>query len=100
MLNHTHVEEPFDDYTRQPLLPRKLSQLGPGVTWADVDWVAASAAANRLVARARGAGANVVNAELPAGWSATRTRPLCAYPKTARYLGSGSPDAAASFRCE
>ncbi|HSV34750.1 MAG TPA: tannase/feruloyl esterase family alpha/beta hydrolase [Ramlibacter sp.] len=29
-----------------------------------------------------------------------RTRPLCAYPKTARYLGSGSPDAADSFRCE
>jgi feruloyl esterase len=29
-----------------------------------------------------------------------RTRPLCAYPKTARYVGSGSPDAATSFRCE
>jgi hypothetical protein len=36
-LNHRHVEEPFDDFQRQPLLPRKLSQLGPGVTWADVD---------------------------------------------------------------
>ncbi len=36
-LNHTHVEEPFDDYTRQPLLPRKLSQPGPGVSWCDVD---------------------------------------------------------------
>ena len=29
-----------------------------------------------------------------------RTRPLCAYPKTARYSGSGSADAASSFRCE
>ncbi len=37
LLNHHHVEEPFDDFQRQPLLPRKLSQLGPGVTWADVD---------------------------------------------------------------
>jgi hypothetical protein len=36
-LGHRHVEEPFDDFQRQPLLPRKLSQLGPGVTWADVD---------------------------------------------------------------
>ncbi len=37
LLNHTHVEEPFDDYARQPLLPRSLSQLGPGVSWCDVD---------------------------------------------------------------
>jgi feruloyl esterase len=29
-----------------------------------------------------------------------RTRPLCAYPKVARYTGSGSIDAAESFRCE
>jgi len=36
-LNHHHTDEPFDDFARQPLLPRKLSQLGPGVTWADVD---------------------------------------------------------------
>jgi feruloyl esterase len=27
------------------------------------------------------------------------TRPLCAYPKSARYTGSGSPDDAASFTC-
>ena len=37
LLNHRHVEEPFDDYARQLLLPRKLSQLGPGVSWCDVD---------------------------------------------------------------
>src|ERR1700737_3380436 len=37
MLNHTHVETPFDDYARQPLLANKLSQLGPGITWADID---------------------------------------------------------------
>jgi hypothetical protein len=37
MLHHTHVETPFDDYVRQPLLPNKLSQLGPGITWSDVD---------------------------------------------------------------
>lgn len=37
LLNHVHAEEPFDDFERQPLLPNRLSQLGPGVTWADVN---------------------------------------------------------------
>ena len=32
-----HHEEPFDDFTRQPLLPNKLSQLGPPMAWGDVD---------------------------------------------------------------
>ncbi len=34
---HTHHEELFDDFDRQPLLPRRLSQLGPGVAWYDLD---------------------------------------------------------------
>ena len=34
---HTHVDSIFDDYRRQPLLPTKFSQLGPGVSWIDVD---------------------------------------------------------------
>jgi hypothetical protein len=36
-LRHAHHEDPFDDFERQPLLPRRLSQLGPGVAWFDVD---------------------------------------------------------------
>ncbi|HEX7654727.1 MAG TPA: FG-GAP-like repeat-containing protein [Verrucomicrobiae bacterium] len=36
-LGHEHHEEPFDDFQRQPLLPKKLSQLGPGVAWMDLD---------------------------------------------------------------
>ncbi len=28
-----------------------------------------------------------------------RTRPLCAYPKTAKYNGKGAPESAASFTC-
>ena len=28
-----------------------------------------------------------------------RTRPLCVYPKTARYKGTGSMDEAANFSC-
>jgi enediyne biosynthesis protein E4 len=34
---HTHHEDDFDDYGRQPLLPWKLSQPGPGVCWHDFD---------------------------------------------------------------
>jgi hypothetical protein len=34
---HVHVDSIFDDYRRQPLLPNKLSQLGPGLSWIDVD---------------------------------------------------------------
>src|SRR5262249_48519626 len=37
LLQHNHHEDPFDDFARQPLLPNRLSQLGPGVTWADLD---------------------------------------------------------------
>jgi hypothetical protein len=36
-LGHRHQEEPFDNFARQPLLPKRLSQLGPGVCWWDVD---------------------------------------------------------------
>ncbi len=32
-----HREQPFDDFQREPLLPWKLSQLGPGLAVADVN---------------------------------------------------------------
>ncbi|MFC1758756.1 FG-GAP-like repeat-containing protein [Planctomycetota bacterium] len=32
-----HREQPYNDFGRQPLLPHKLSQLGPGQAWGDVD---------------------------------------------------------------
>lgn len=34
-VSHEHNESPFDDFKYQPLLPIKLSQLGPGVSWID-----------------------------------------------------------------
>jgi hypothetical protein len=37
LLGHSHQENEFDDFERQAGLPRKLSQLGPGVAWADVN---------------------------------------------------------------
>jgi hypothetical protein len=37
LMNHRHHEEEYNDYERQPLLPKKLSQSGPGVSWFDAD---------------------------------------------------------------
>jgi hypothetical protein len=37
MLGHKHEETLYDDFARQPLLPLRLSQLGPGVGWYDLD---------------------------------------------------------------
>jgi Tannase and feruloyl esterase len=66
-----------------------------------VNWVEHGVAPQSVVASARGEG-NVggVNAELPSGWSAKRTRPLCAYPSVARYNGPGSVEDAANFSCK
>ncbi len=33
----THREREFDDFAVQPLLPHRLSRLGPGMAWGDVD---------------------------------------------------------------
>ena len=64
-----------------------------------VNWVEKGDAPERITATARGPGANVVNAEVPAAWG-QRTRPLCAYPQVARYNGSGDPQSAASYSCK
>jgi pimeloyl-ACP methyl ester carboxylesterase len=66
-----------------------------------VNWVEKGQAPDSVLASARGAGnSGGMNADLPATWSATRTRPLCAYPKVAKYKGSGSIEDAASFSCQ
>ncbi len=36
-LTFSHRERVFNDYSLQPLLPGKLSQLGPGLAWGDAD---------------------------------------------------------------
>ena len=36
-LGHRHQEQGVDDFERQPLLTRRLSQLGPGVAWLDLN---------------------------------------------------------------
>src|SRR5439155_187334 len=37
LLGHNHVESSFDDWARQPLLPHRLSRLGPGLSWYDLN---------------------------------------------------------------
>ena len=36
-LAHRHEDEPFDDFGRQPAMPHRLSQLGPSLTWTDLN---------------------------------------------------------------
>ena len=33
----SHIDSVYADFRRQPLLPTRLSQLGPGVSWIDID---------------------------------------------------------------
>ncbi|MBL8346138.1 MAG: tannase/feruloyl esterase family alpha/beta hydrolase [Rubrivivax sp.] len=78
---------------------------GPATDQADfitplVAWVERGKAPAHIVATARGPGnAGGVNAEVPVGWSANRTRPLCPYPSVARYKGRGDIELASSFTC-
>lgn len=66
-----------------------------------VNWVEKGQVPENVTATARGPGnAAGANASVPASWSAARTRPLCAYPKVARYKGSGDIESADSFSCQ
>ena len=60
-----------------------------------VGWVEQGTAPQSLLATAR-----ADNPERPASWSPTRTRPLCDWPKVARYRGTGDLESATSFVCE
>jgi feruloyl esterase len=63
-----------------------------------IAWVEQGKAPDSVIATARDASNLVPNADVPAAWGAGRTRPLCAYPKVARYQG-GDVNAASSFVC-
>ncbi|HAN83683.1 MAG TPA: RNA-binding protein, partial [Verrucomicrobiales bacterium] len=55
-----HREQIFEDFDRQLLLPNKLSQLGPGLAWADVD---SDGDEDLFVGAARGMGGAVLRNE-------------------------------------
>jgi feruloyl esterase len=58
-----------------------------------MDWVEKGKAPDQIVATV-----NQANKEIPASWEASRSRPLCPWPKYARYVG-GNAEVAASFEC-
>lgn len=61
-----------------------------------VAWVEKGQAPDSVIGTARTAAQNADLGTIPAG----RTRPLCAYPKVAKYKGIGSVDDAANFSCQ
>jgi feruloyl esterase len=95
------------DFARLYLVPG-MNHCGSGPSTDQFDmvsalvaWVEQGQAPDRVTAGARGAGnAGGANADLPANWSAGRTRPLCPYPQVARYRGTGDIESAASFSCQ
>ena len=102
----THQQGRAAEFARLFLVPGQgHSRGGPATEQYDgldalVDWVEHGRAPERIVASARGAGnPGGANADLPAGWSPTRTRPLCPYPLLARY-SAGDTESAASFACQ
>ena len=82
-LGHRHVESPFDDRLRQPLLPRSLDRLGPGVSWIDVEddgdadlVVGSGRGGSPVVIRNEGDGFAAPRALVPAlAWDATAVLP-------------------------
>ena len=46
-----------------------------------IAWVEQGKSLDRVTAKTRDSGANVVNSEMPASWPASRTRPLRVYPR-------------------
>jgi feruloyl esterase len=60
-----------------------------------VEWVERDRPPQTVIATVR-----ADNRERPDGWSTTRSRPLCDWPKVARHRGNGDIESAASFTCE
>lgn len=90
-----------DGYVRLFMMPGVLHcGGGPGCDEVDfytaiADWVERGVAPARLVASKRGAASSPSLAR-----PVIRTRPLCAYPKHAVNVGSGSTDDEKSFACQ
>ena len=91
------------DFARLFLVPG-MGHCGGGVATDQFDmfsslvqWVESATPPDSVIASARGG----ANTDVPASWSPTRSRPLCAYPKRA-VLKPGATDleTAASFICQ
>jgi hypothetical protein len=76
-----HVEPEFNDFDRQPLLPYRLSQLGPGVAWMDLD---GDGREDLLIGAAKGGALSVLLQTSPGQFKETRI----AFPELADRDGS------------
>ncbi len=90
-------EKKLDDFYRLFMVPG-MTHCGGGVgpdhfdaLSAVVDWVEKGRAPDKIIASQFPSGAHT--------GSPLRTRPLCPYPKVARYRGWGSSDDQANFSC-
>ena len=102
-----HSFAPVQDFARYyPVPGMNHCSGGPATDQFDmltplVQWVEQGVAPDAVIATARGAGnAGGVNPDVPASWAPNRSRPLCPWPKVARYNGTGSIESAASFSCQ
>ena len=96
---NANVAGKADGFARLFALPGE-THCGGGVTLekfdalgALMDWVEKGKAPEAITASV-----NAANKELPSGWSPQRTRPLCPWPKFAKYTG-GEVEQASSFTC-
>lgn len=64
-LNHVHEDAPFNDFSRQPLLPRKLSSLGPGICFADAN---GDGTDDLIIAGGRGGRTTIFHNDLKGGF--------------------------------
>ena len=69
-IQHWHHEEVFDDFARQPLLPRRMSQMGPGVSFCDLD---GDGHDDLFVGTGRGGIPSIFIGSGPAGFHTNRT---------------------------
>jgi Tannase and feruloyl esterase len=66
-----------------------------------VKWVEEGVEPESVEASARGVGnLGGVNPDVPSAWHPGRTRPLCPFPKVARYNGAGDIEKAENFTCK
>jgi len=96
---------PAERFARLYLVPgMNHCRAGPAADQFDlltplVQWVEEGRAPGAVTAAVRGPGNPAgANADLPAGWSPQRTRPLCPYPSVARWRG-GDVESAEGFTC-
>lgn len=65
-LNHSHHELPYSDFSVQPLLPHRFSQLGPGIAWFDVN---EDGFEDLIIGSGRGARFSVLQNDLDGGFT-------------------------------